>query len=563
MNMLTKQAAPTPEQVFAEYEKGIRFKNRLGVRGMYEQNRINERFYVGDQWYGVHCGNDRPLVRYNVIKRIGEYKQSVVGAAPVAVNYSADGVPDTESTRRQVEALRRRLTDGEEPAAVLAEAEGDTGTQLMMSALSDYFRTTAERVNLDGIRDRALQNAYTTGTGIVYTYWDERVPTGQVAADGRTPIKGDIACEVLDVEQVYFGDPTTEEVQEQPYILIAQRRRVEELQRLALRCGVSREDVKNIRPDRRDGEQPDGKATVLTRFWKAWNEDGTRFEVMAQQVCRGVTVRPAWRLGVRLYPLAKFNWESRRGCAYGESEIPYLIPNQIAINRAMTAGVWATMVMGMPIMVVNGDVVTGPITNDPGQILQVYGSGEDVDRAVRYVTPPAVNGQFGAAVSNLVNNTLAGAGINSTMLGDVQPDNTSAIIAVREAALMPLTMVQNRFYRFVEEIARQWAEFWVCHYGQRALRVNTGDGVWYLPFDGKRFADRLIRARVDVGVASLFGEVESIATLGNLYDRGIIDEVQYLTRLPKGIVPNLDGLIRERKAALAAKEVVETGELVA
>lgn len=551
--MEEKRIAPSPEQVFAEYEKGIRCKSRLGKRGMYEQDRINERFYVGDQWHGAHCGGDRPLVRYNVIKRIGEYKQAIVGAASVAVNYSADGVADTREVRDAVEQMRRRMAAGEQPDTVLAETGGDIRTQLIMTGLSDYFRTTAERVDLDGLRDRALRNAYVTGTGIVYTYWDERIPTGQTAADGRTRIRGDIACEVLDVEQVYFGDPATEEVQEQPYILVAQRKPVEELRRTALRWGVSREQAARILPDsERRGEngEPDGKATLLTRFWKAWNADGTKYEVMAMQVCRGVTVRPAWRLGIRLYPLAAFRWESRRGCVYGESEIPYLIPNQIAINRAMTAGVWATMAAGMPIMLVNGDVVTQPITNDPGQVLEVFGTGDDVDRAVRYVTPPAAGQIFSAAVTNLVNNTMSQAGVNSTMLGDVQPDNTSAIIAVREAALMPLTMVQNRFNRFVEEIARQWAEFWVCQYGSRALRVATADGTWYLPFNGRELAELLIRARVDVGAATVFGEAESIDTLGRLFDRGILDEVQYLTRLPKGIVPNLDGLIREKRALL-------------
>ena len=38
-------------------------------------------------------------------------------------------------------------------------------------------------------------------------------------------------CEVLDVENVYFGDPTLDSVQDQPYIIIAQRKSVEELRR--------------------------------------------------------------------------------------------------------------------------------------------------------------------------------------------------------------------------------------------------------------------------------------------------------------------------------------------
>lgn len=88
-----------PEQMFSEYEAGRTFKAGLGRHGLYEQSKTNERFYVGDQWYGARCGNDRPLVRHNVIKRIGDYKMAVVSANPVTVNYSAEGVPNTLTMR--------------------------------------------------------------------------------------------------------------------------------------------------------------------------------------------------------------------------------------------------------------------------------------------------------------------------------------------------------------------------------------------------------------------------------------------------------------------------------
>lgn len=90
-----KRKAWEPAQMFAEYEAGRSFKAGLGKHGLYEQGKTNERFYVGDQWYGARCGNDRPLVRHNVIKRIGDYKMAVVSSNPVTVNYSVEGVPDT------------------------------------------------------------------------------------------------------------------------------------------------------------------------------------------------------------------------------------------------------------------------------------------------------------------------------------------------------------------------------------------------------------------------------------------------------------------------------------
>ena len=66
------------KEIFAQYQAGVQHKASLGKRGMYEPNRINERFFIGDQWYGAKCGNDRPLVRHNIIKRIGDYKISQI-----------------------------------------------------------------------------------------------------------------------------------------------------------------------------------------------------------------------------------------------------------------------------------------------------------------------------------------------------------------------------------------------------------------------------------------------------------------------------------------------------
>jgi hypothetical protein len=102
------------------------------------------------------------------------------------------------------------------------------------------------------------------------------------------------------------------------------------------------------------------------------------------------------------------------------------------------------MMMGMPIMLVNGDVVSQPITNDPGQVVPVYGVGEEIRDAVHYVDPPAFSATLDANVQSLISDTMTQAGVSSTLLGDVQPNNTSAIIAVREASLMPLQMMQNR-----------------------------------------------------------------------------------------------------------------------
>lgn len=553
-----------PEQIFEEYETGRTFKSGLGRKGLYEQGKINERFYVGDQWHGARCGNDRPLVRHNVIKRIGDYKMAVVASNPVTVNYSVEGVPNTvgisDRARDERDAFAQGQISPQETMGLPPEEE----LAVTMTALSDYFKTTAERVKFDDLKEQALRNAYVSGTGVLYTYWDDKIRTGLYADEsGTTPIQGDIACEVLDVENVYFGDPNLYDIQAQPYIIIAQRKSVAELQREAHRNGRPEAEIDAIKPDRDTGymagdmaeDEPEDsrKATVLTKFWKEWAKDGT-CKIMASVAVRGATIRYRWDTKLRLYPLAVFRWERRRNCAYGESEITYLIPNQIAINRMLTASVWAVMMLGMPLTLVNGDVVNQPITNDPGQIIKINGTSEDMLNAVRYVNPPNFAPAFDNNIASLISNTLTQSGANDAALGDVRPDNTSAIVAVREAATMPMQTVQNRFYSFVEDVARVWAEMWVTMYGRRSLKIEDENGVWYMPFDGEKYRDLLISVKVDVGASTLWSEIQSVNTLDNLLASQIITPKQYLERLPKGSVPNLSGLIREMQEAQRAQE---------
>lgn len=535
--MSSKTKTIQPEQVQEEYRIGTDYKRQLGDRGLYEQSRINERFYSGDQWHGVNCGDSRPLVRYNVIKRIGDYKMAVVGSAPVSVRFDAEGVATTPALLEQVSRYRTALRQGE----ALPDLRGGAYARVMAGALTDYFGTTAARLKLDDLKQRVLRNAYVSGTGVLYTYWDDRIPTGLYADEGRTtPLWGDVNAEVLDIEQVYLGDPTLENIQQQPYILIAQRRPLAEVQRLAKARGCR--NWLAIQGDEQEGRG--GHVTLLTRFWKEWDESGVP-TVKGMQVCGNVIVRGVWDLGLRLYPLSLFRWEEKRHCGYGESEIPYLIPNQIAINRTVSAGVWAVMMMGMPIMLVNGDVVTQPITNDPGQVVPVYGTAEEIRDAVRYVDPPAFSAQLDANVQSLIRDTMAQAGVSTALLGDVAPTNTSAMIAVREASLMPLTMMQNRFYTFLEEVARIWSEFWMAMYGHRALKITEEQAVWYMPFDPDACRALLMSIRVDVGSGDAYSETKTVETLENLYRSGAIDRKQYLSRLPKGTVPRLDSLLQE------------------
>ncbi len=521
----------SPEQIFNEWRSGMNFKSSIGAKGLYEQTKINERFFIGDQWYGAKCGNDRPLVRHNVIKRIGDYKMSVLLSGPIKIYYSAEGVPNTIEMKQKIKNTRRSIANGE----ALGELSYDEEISLVMSALNDYQSVTSERVKFESVAEQALRNAFISGTGIIYTYWDGDIPTGLYADDKRTvAIKGDIRCESLNIENVYFGDPYNPDLQSQPYIIIANRVTLDEAVREALKYN---EVCPEIKPE------SDGKVTILTRLWKEY--EGGNVRVMAQKVVANALIRDAFNIGVRIYPMAKFCWERRENSPYGDSEITYLIPNQIAINRMITSGVWSTMMGGMPTMIVNADVIDGEITNDPGQIIKVFGSGEDVNNAVRYVTPPDISDAFNGMVDPLIKNTLTQSGANNAALGDVNPDNTSAIKELRNAARLPLVVLESRYHAFLEEISRIWVEFWITQYGKRRIKIRDENGDWYFDFDADKYRTLLINAKAEVSLNNSNNEENTIKILDNLLSKGAITVAQYLKRLPRGVISNINELISE------------------
>ena len=531
-----------PKEIFDEFNTGRDFKNAIGDRGIYEQTKMNERFFVGDQWHGVQAGNTRPLVRRNVIKRIGEYKIAAICSTPVKVNFSAEGVETTGDAQEEKSSLFTEAA----PTGKLTDKEING----VMAGLTDYIETVKERVRFSEKATAAVKDAYISGTSYIYTYWDETVNTGlYYGGDRRNKIKGDVSCSVLNVVNVVLGDGNDPDIQRQPYIIISQRLPLSEVERESEiwgKDGEITEDTGENPGDRGEREQDGAKrVTVLTKLWKEYDKDGVP-TVWATRVTEKAVLRKPWSLGIKLYPLASFMWLDRFSSGYGDSEITYLIPNQIAINRALSAAVWATMTAGMPKMVVNRDLVSGTVSNDPGQIINIAaGNDYDVARAVQYVHPPQFTPQFQNIIGDIAQATLSDSGANDAALGDIRPDNASAVIAIREAALMPMQIYQNRFYAFVEDIARIWADFWVNMYGERRLRLMDGKDVRYMAFDGERYKELIINARVDVGASTLWGEAVVVSTLGNLLNAGVITPRQYLERLPKGTVPDITGLLRD------------------
>lgn len=522
----------TPIDIFSQYSEGTNHKSSLGTKGLFEQSRINERFFIGDQWHGAKCGNDRPLVRHNVIKRIGNYKMAQLLASKPQISFSAEGIPTVQIENENDSAINDKF----DFSGVLTDGE----VNYIMKAFGNYYNVTAERVKLDEINEKILRNAYISGTSVLYSYWDSTVETGLYAdSDKKVKLNGDVCCEVLDIEDIVFGDPYIESVQNQPYIIISSVRDSQSVLREARLNGADITTLRNISECERDG-----KITVLTKLYKEYKA-GIGYTIKGVKVTENAFVRKEFDTMLSMYPISLFCWERKNGSVYGESEVTYLIPNQIAINRMITANVWSAMTTGMPIMMVNGDTVTDKITNEPGQIIKVFGSNEDVAGAVKYVTPPSFTKDFDNSINTLIENTLTQSGANEVALGDSRADNATALMTMREAALMPLQIIKNRFYVFLEDTARIWCDFWINYYGNRSLKLKDKNGSKYISFNGQRYKGLAVCTNVAIDNTINYSEREKTDMLLTLFEKGIINRSQLLMRLPEGILPDSDVLLQE------------------
>ncbi len=469
-------------ETVSQFAAGAAHKASLGDRGIVAQAERNERFYVGDQWHGEGDGS-HPLVRRNIIRRIGEWKISTLAAEPVSVAFS----PEREEDAAAAKALEAR------------------------------WQNALERFRFEQKREELLRRAYIDGTGIAYL---------RGAGDA-------VDMEVIGVGRAVFGDPFCSEVQRQPYIIVSSREDAEALRREALLHGVTAREAGEIRPDR---ALNDGRVTVYTKFWR----DAATGRVKTLRATDSAPVRAPRDTGLRRYPFAVFFWTPRFDSAYGESDVTYQIPNQIAINRALSAEIWAITLTGVPTLLVNGNTVPDEVTNSPGQVVRVY--ADEIDGAMKFVSPPAFGEQMSGVVRDLAESTLTDNGANDAALGNVDPSNATAIIEAKEASLEPMRLCRERYYSFVEDLARVWCDL---------PGVMPGGG---------RFTPK-----IEVGEA--FSTAATLSTLQNLYSGGVISKSQYLERIPDGVLARKGELVAaakaEEEAARAEEEAVKAEEKTA
>lgn len=484
--------------VWAEYMKGVAYKTSLGL---YETVRQCEDFYAGDQWKGVNAP-DLPKPTLNMLKRVVAYFNAMIVSDDVAIRFSPY-VPDPSL---------------------------DQTCALLSCELDRIFETTKARAK----HREALRNAAVDGDACFYLWFDPDKETGQNN-------RGDIAIDILENTCVHFGNPYTKDVQSQPYIILSLRRPVEEVRAEARDCGMPSDEASRIGENAAlELDEPfggDGLVTVLLRLWK---QNGT---VWAQKSVKDVILREAWDTGLKLYPVAWMCWEASRNSCHGVSAIKGLIPNQIAVNKLFAMAIRSVEMNAFPKIIYDATKIER-WSNRVGEAIAVAGSPENT--IVSGIRGSDMSSQVMELISRTVSMTRDFMGASDAALGNVNPVNTSAIIAVQKASAAPLDLQRLNFYQFIEDYVLIIADMMRACYGRRKVSYTDGEGNTKTEvFDFSALDTLALKVRIDVGEASYWSELMQIQTLDNLFAKGIItDAEEYLNGIPNHYIKDKQRLLK-------------------
>lgn len=499
-------------ETWRQYEAGKEYKRRIGL---YENIRRNERYYRGEQWYGSAIP-DLPRPVFNVIRRITDYLVCSVVSGSVSVSYTDEDSPFAESSRE---------------AALVSR-----GAELLTKNAAYRW----EHEKLDSVMYRLVLDAAISGDGVLYCWWDPSIRTGQ-------QFLGDIVTETVDNVNLFVADVNRTNIQKQDYIILSGRDSVSALRAEAEKYGVPESDIRRIVPDtdRSVGsgdysefeleDKDSEKATYLIRFWR---ENG---KVMLEKSVRECVIRRCCT-GLHLYPVAYFNWYPTKNSFHGFSPITSMIPNQKFINRAY-AMVMKHMTDTAFSKVIYDKSKIPEWSNEVGEAIAAVGGG-NISDAVSVVGVGKMQDGYLGLIENAISNTKEMNGATETALGNVNPTNTSAIIALQEASRIPLTQVRAAFCRCIEEIAAIWADMIFCYYSSDRLLPFIEDGKLRAEkVDLNRLSEALICAHVDVGNVERSSPITTQSILDKLLSSGHISAETYLEMLPAGIVQERQKLI--------------------
>ena len=406
------------------FEKG---RNHMRLLRIFSDTDLNYRMYGGNQWEGAKIDGIEQA-QYNFIETIVNYKTSTINQNLWAMNFSSENFdkPFRKVAEKTCELLNRKA------------------------------RKVWEKDQMDIKVREVSDDSAINDEGIIYVDYD---------MEEQSPVN-----EIINKNDIQFGNEQSSDIQSQPYIIISQRKPVSEVQALARAEGISEEEILHIAGDNDTWQQAGEDAKkekddMVTIVIKMWKDKKTKTVWFAKSTKYVDLIKPK-DSGLRLYPVAHFLWKEKKGSARGEGEVRTLIPNQLELNKTLARMLLSIKQCAYAQKVANMEKIANPSAlRQVGGIIKTRGNVEDVSRIFTYVQPASMSTDVSKLINDLIGITRDLKSASDIATGGVNPEDASgkAILAVQQASQQPLVKQLTGLKKFVEDLARIWLEMWTVY----------------------------------------------------------------------------------------------------
>lgn len=527
-------------RVLAEYKDCVSFNSSKNV---YNITKRNMEFYHGNQWNGLRKMKKLRLMTQNFLQRPVSYFVSQIVSDDIGFS---------------VEPLI--------PGAYAGEA---------MDALPDMVERVFVRNDWRATNREIIKNGAIEGEGCLYWWFDTDAETGDQA-------RGDIRCELIPTCNVLYGNPYSNDTQGQPYIMVVRRIPINVMQERAKALGYAHpEQLTGDTDDGRSRQDDDRRITEILKLWKVSKDEevkdlsGKKQTVKRSSVhfCRMAgqkIIQKDTDTGCSLYPVTRFCWNQVPDNYHGSNPVSAFIPAQIVVNQALTLVCEFVKNNSLPKVFANKAAFPRGLSNDPTAVNYTQ---TDPNLAVYQIAPGAeVPTSIVSMMQSIVDQTRDFMGTSDAALGNIRPDNTSAIIATQKATAAPLLLQTQSFYQYVRECVRIVIDMMGAYYGERVIRYDTDDAIGgsvpvYVDFSSL-FIDE-IDLEINVGAASYWSELTTVQTLDNLVGNGILPisdpnaMLIYLNNLPTGYLPGKEEVLKYYQDIVEQQQLQQQGQVLA
>ena len=459
--------------IWEEYEKGL---NYMRMRNVFADTDLNYRMYNGDQWYGLRVEGIEP-VQYNIIETIVNYKTSTINENLWSPKFSSENFENREF-RKTAERVCELL---DKKAAKVWEKD----------QMDHKIREVSD--------DSCINDE-----GVMYVTFDEET---------QNPLN-----EVIEKNNIQYGNEQSSDIQTQPYIIISQRKPVSEVQQMAKDMGVSEDKIKYIVGDNNSFDEAGDdskleKNAMCTLVTKMWKENGS---VWFSKAVQKVVIQEPEDTELKLYPVAHFIWNEKKGNARGEGEVRHLIPNQLELNKTFMRICLTIKQCAYAQKVVNREKIANPSAiNKIGGVIETTGPVEDVSKIFTYIQPASMSTDVGKLTNDIISITRELKNAGDIATGGINPEQASgrAILAIQNASKQPMSKQATGLKRFIEDLARIWLDMWTA-YTPEGMRLEEDE---VDPMTGEEYT-QLVDIPASV-LENLKGSVKVDVTPVSPYDR--------------------------------------------